>query len=108
MKILTYKFDTDITDSLEAHILDIEKELGVHLMKHSVDDTAPIHGHVNASSDGKIEVCLYEESDIKVLDQTEAHLKSHDNYSCAGTDYSLAQKNLESVCASKQSELSTN
>ena len=103
MKILTYKFDTDITDSLESHILDIEKELGVHLMKHSVDDTAPIHGHVNASSDGKIEVCLYEESDIKVLDQTEAHLKSHDNYSCAGLDNKVAQESIKTLLdASKE------
>lgn len=103
MKILTYKFNTDITDSLESHILDIEKELGVHLMKHSVDDTAPIHGHVNASSDGKIEVCLYEESDIKVLDQTEAHLKSHDNYCCADLDNKVAQESIKTLLdASKE------
>lgn len=94
MKIITYKFDTDITDTLESHIIDIETELGVHLMKHSVDDTAPIHGHVNISSDGKMEVFLYEDSDVEILNKTDAHLKSHDNYACAGLNKTEAQDTM--------------
>ena len=64
MKILKFKKEQFDTNDAQKLVLDLEAELGVNLMNHNSKKPNNVHGYVNTSSDGDVEVYLYEQEDI--------------------------------------------
>ena len=68
MKIIVVKKDGFDTRDAHAVMLELEAELGVNL--HVADPKNPnqVHGFVNTSGDGTVEVHLYEDADVQKID----------------------------------------
>jgi len=78
MKILKFKHDTeDPTKDAHQHCLDLEAATGLSLMNHDPLHPNEVHGYINTSSDGTVEVYLYEQEDVDAIVATPAHLKAN-------------------------------
>jgi hypothetical protein len=76
MKILKYKTNLDPTKDAHQLCKDLEISLGVKLMVDDPDNPNEVQGYFNTSSDGAVEVCLYENDDITRINISPEHLKS--------------------------------
>lgn len=66
-----YRFqhdNDDPTPRAHQHCLDVEAATGLTLHNDDPANPRPVDGYVNTSSDGTIEVCLYEAIDVAWLD----------------------------------------
>jgi hypothetical protein len=68
MKKLIYQAEHFNTDDAHAVMLELETELGINLSVKDAKNPNVVHGYVNTSSDGTIEVCLYEAADVTRID----------------------------------------
>ena len=68
MKVLKYKKEQFNTDDANQVCLDLEAELGISLMNKDPKNPNEVQGYISTSSDGDIEVCLYEQKDIDAID----------------------------------------
>jgi hypothetical protein len=67
MKIIKFKKEQFNTDDAHQLCLDVEKELGVSLMNKDPKNPNDVHGYINTSGDGTVEVCLYEQEDVDFI-----------------------------------------
>ncbi len=105
MKVLHFKLEEDVTKDAYEHCLDIEAELGINLMKKHANDTNEIHGYINTSSDGTIEVCLYEDEDLEHIAKLPAHLRSHNKHRVAHINRKEAHEKCTALFVSKNKKL---
>lgn len=85
MKTISIRVDSDPTSGAEAICTLVEAKLGV-LLHADRDHGSTVQGHVNTSSNGKIDITLYEAADVEglqrslnargVAHQIDAHTKS--------------------------------
>jgi len=67
MRTLKYKAENFNTNDANAICLELEQELGINLSNKNKDNPNIVHGYLNTSSDGDIEVFFYEDNDIATI-----------------------------------------
>ena len=70
MRILKYKANTFNTDEAPVVCAALEAQLGLNLCVHDPNAPNDVHGYLNTSGDGEIEVYLYDAEDCDAIEAT--------------------------------------